>query len=85
MDQSRPGTFQQYVISQADYVTPIPDGLKSEDAAVSVSLDLRCWGLSSLFLPADALCWSYDVCCSETFTGEVWPVGGDFGRWRRFG
>ncbi|KAL8720393.1 MAG: hypothetical protein Q9225_002745 [Loekoesia sp. 1 TL-2023] len=29
----RPGTFQQYVVSQADYVTPIPDNLKSEDAA----------------------------------------------------
>ncbi|KAL8759784.1 MAG: hypothetical protein Q9199_000508 [Rusavskia elegans] len=28
-----PGTFQQYVTSQADYVTPIPDNLKSEDAA----------------------------------------------------
>ncbi|KAL8707902.1 MAG: hypothetical protein Q9220_007122 [cf. Caloplaca sp. 1 TL-2023] len=28
-----PGTFQQYVTSQADYVTPIPDSLKSEDAA----------------------------------------------------
>ncbi|KAL8895822.1 MAG: hypothetical protein Q9207_007996 [Kuettlingeria erythrocarpa] len=28
-----PGTFQQYVVSQADYVTPIPENLKSEDAA----------------------------------------------------
>ncbi|KAL8952297.1 MAG: hypothetical protein Q9222_001786 [Ikaeria aurantiellina] len=28
-----PGTFQQYVTSQADYVTPIPDSLKSQDAA----------------------------------------------------
>ncbi|KAI4186732.1 MAG: hypothetical protein L6R41_003304 [Letrouitia leprolyta] len=33
MEPFRPGTFQQYVVSQADYVTPIPDGLKSEDAA----------------------------------------------------
>ncbi|KAL9014525.1 MAG: hypothetical protein Q9173_000826 [Seirophora scorigena] len=30
-----PGTFQQYVVSQADYVTPIPDNLKSEDAALA--------------------------------------------------
>ncbi|KAI4103272.1 MAG: hypothetical protein L6R37_003900 [Teloschistes peruensis] len=29
-----PGTFQEYVVSQADYVTPIPDTIKSEDAAV---------------------------------------------------
>ncbi|KAL8768115.1 MAG: hypothetical protein Q9209_005578 [Squamulea sp. 1 TL-2023] len=28
-------TFQQYVVSQADYVTPIPDKLKSEDAALA--------------------------------------------------
>lgn len=43
MEPFRPGTFQQYVVSQADYVTPIPDGLKSEDAAVSNSLDSRSW------------------------------------------
>ncbi|KAL8764054.1 MAG: hypothetical protein Q9184_000342 [Pyrenodesmia sp. 2 TL-2023] len=30
-----PGTFQQYVASQADYVTPIPENLKSEDAALA--------------------------------------------------
>ncbi|KAI4256972.1 MAG: hypothetical protein LQ352_001861 [Teloschistes flavicans] len=29
----RPGTFQEYVVSQADYVTPIPEAIKSEDAA----------------------------------------------------
>ncbi|KAF1999065.1 alcohol dehydrogenase 2 [Amniculicola lignicola CBS 123094] len=28
-----PGTFQQYVVSQANYVTPIPDGLDSAMAA----------------------------------------------------
>ena len=28
-----PGTFQQYVVSAANYVTPIPDGLSSEIAA----------------------------------------------------
>jgi propanol-preferring alcohol dehydrogenase len=28
-----PGTFQQYVVSPANYVTPIPDGLDSADAA----------------------------------------------------
>lgn len=28
-----PGTFQQYALAPANYVTPIPDGLKSEDAA----------------------------------------------------
>ncbi|KIM92603.1 hypothetical protein OIDMADRAFT_139366 [Oidiodendron maius Zn] len=28
-----PGTFQQYVAGPADYVTPIPDGLSSADAA----------------------------------------------------
>lgn len=28
-----PGTFQQYVLSPANYVTPIPDGLDSADAA----------------------------------------------------
>jgi propanol-preferring alcohol dehydrogenase len=27
------GTFQQYVLSPADYVTPIPDGLDSAAAA----------------------------------------------------
>ncbi|KAI4209441.1 MAG: hypothetical protein LQ351_007627 [Letrouitia transgressa] len=29
-----PGTFQQYVVSPANYVTPIPDALESADAAV---------------------------------------------------
>jgi propanol-preferring alcohol dehydrogenase len=29
----RPGTFQQYVVGPADYVTPIPDGLDAADAA----------------------------------------------------
>lgn len=28
-----PGTFQQYIIGPANYVTPIPDGLESADAA----------------------------------------------------
>jgi propanol-preferring alcohol dehydrogenase len=28
-----PGTFQQYVLSPANYVTPIPEGLESADAA----------------------------------------------------
>jgi len=28
-----PGTFQQYALAPANYVTPIPDALKSEDAA----------------------------------------------------
>lgn len=28
-----PGTFQQYAIGPANYVTPIPDGLESADAA----------------------------------------------------
>lgn len=28
-----PGTFQQYVVSPANYVTPIPDGLDSAEAA----------------------------------------------------
>lgn len=28
-----PGTFQQYVLGPADYVTPIPDGLDSAEAA----------------------------------------------------
>ncbi|KIW06511.1 uncharacterized protein PV09_02944 [Verruconis gallopava] len=28
-----PGTFQQYAIGPANYVTPIPDGLSSEEAA----------------------------------------------------
>lgn len=28
-----PGTFQQYVLGPADYVTPIPDGLESAAAA----------------------------------------------------
>ena len=28
-----PGTFQQYVVSPANYVTPIPDGLDSAAAA----------------------------------------------------
>jgi propanol-preferring alcohol dehydrogenase len=27
------GTFQQYVLSPADYLTPIPDGLDSAEAA----------------------------------------------------
>lgn len=30
---SAPGTFQQYVVGPADYVTPIPDGLESASAA----------------------------------------------------
>ncbi|EXJ78133.1 alcohol dehydrogenase [Capronia epimyces CBS 606.96] len=29
----RPGTFQQYVVGAADYVTPIPEGLSSASAA----------------------------------------------------
>ncbi len=28
-----PGTFQQYALAPANYVTPIPDALSSEDAA----------------------------------------------------
>ena len=28
-----PGTFQQYTLAPASYVTPVPEGLKSEDAA----------------------------------------------------
>ncbi|KAL2842015.1 alcohol dehydrogenase II [Aspergillus pseudoustus] len=28
-----PGTFQQYVIGPANYVTPIPDGVRSDEAA----------------------------------------------------
>lgn len=28
-----PGTFQQYALAPANYVTPIPEGLSSEDAA----------------------------------------------------
>ena len=28
-----PGTFQQYVLGPANYVTPIPDGLPSDAAA----------------------------------------------------
>jgi D-arabinose 1-dehydrogenase-like Zn-dependent alcohol dehydrogenase len=28
-----PGTFQQYTLAPANYVTPIPDALSSEDAA----------------------------------------------------
>ncbi|KAL8839268.1 MAG: hypothetical protein Q9176_004599 [Flavoplaca citrina] len=31
----RPGTFQQYVLSQADYVSPIPEKLTSEEAALA--------------------------------------------------
>lgn len=30
---SDPGTFQQYALAPANYVTPIPDALSSEDAA----------------------------------------------------
>ncbi|KFX98398.1 hypothetical protein O988_04364, partial [Pseudogymnoascus sp. VKM F-3808] len=37
-----PGTFQQYVLAPAAYVTPIPDALKSQDAA-----PLLCAGLTS--------------------------------------
>jgi len=37
-----PGTFQQYCIGPVNYVTPIPDELRSADAAVRVQcLDLR--------------------------------------------
>lgn len=36
-----PGTFQQYAIAPANYVTPIPDGLESADAA-----PLLCAGLT---------------------------------------
>lgn len=28
-----PGTFQQYALAPANYVTPIPDALSSEEAA----------------------------------------------------
>jgi len=37
-----PGTFQQYVCSPANYVTPIPDGLSSPDAA-----PMLCAGLTT--------------------------------------
>lgn len=37
-----PGTFQEYVVSPANYVTPIPDGLNSADAA-----PMLCAGLTS--------------------------------------
>ncbi len=32
-----PGTFQQYAIAPANYVTPIPEALSSEDAAPMLS------------------------------------------------
>ncbi|KAL8971576.1 MAG: hypothetical protein Q9183_000991 [Haloplaca sp. 2 TL-2023] len=45
---NRPGTFQQYVTSQADYVTPIPESLKSEDAALaSRGMALRVIGIDA--------------------------------------
>lgn len=36
-----PGTFQEYVIAPAGYVTPIPAGVKSEEAA-----PMLCGGLT---------------------------------------
>ncbi|RFU25271.1 hypothetical protein B7463_g11057, partial [Scytalidium lignicola] len=37
-----PGTFQQYALAPANYVTPIPDGLSSQDAA-----PLLCAGITT--------------------------------------
>jgi len=37
-----PGTFQQYALAPANYVTPIPENLKSEDAA-----PMLCAGVTS--------------------------------------
>lgn len=39
-----PGTFQQYALAPANYVTPIPDSLSSEDAA-----PMLCAGVVSQF------------------------------------
>jgi len=38
-----PGTFQQYIISDPRYVTPIPDGLSSETAAPLLCGDVTVW------------------------------------------
>jgi len=37
-----PGTFQQYALAPANYVTPIPEALKSEEAA-----PMLCAGVTS--------------------------------------
>lgn len=41
-----PGTFQQYALAPANYVTPIPDALSSEDAA-----PILCAGVTTLVVP----------------------------------
>ncbi|PNS15679.1 Alcohol dehydrogenase 3, mitochondrial [Sphaceloma murrayae] len=38
-----PGTFQQYVVSQATYVTPIPDNLSSAEAAPMLCAGVTCY------------------------------------------
>lgn len=38
-----PGTFQQYTLAPASYVTPIPEGLKSEDAAPMLCAGVTTW------------------------------------------
>lgn len=45
-----PGTFQQYALAPASYVTPIPEGLSSEDAA-----PMLCAGVTSKLYPARSL------------------------------
>ncbi|KAL8661813.1 MAG: hypothetical protein Q9202_005239 [Teloschistes flavicans] len=50
----RPGTFQEYVVSQADYVTPIPEAIKSEDAAPMLCAGLASRGMAMRVIGIDA-------------------------------
>jgi len=42
-----PGTFQQYAIAPANYVTPIPEALSSEDAAPMLCAGVVCTSFPS--------------------------------------
>jgi alcohol dehydrogenase, propanol-preferring len=64
-----PGTFQQYAVAPAHYVTPIPDGLPSDVAA-----PMLCGGVTVRNM--------FTICCSVlTIPGlcgsqEVWCAAG---------
>lgn len=82
----RPGTFQEYVVSQADYVTPIPEAIKSEDAAVyhPSSLYPRFYCSWSDIVLANALRRCNHLRCPSPLTGKVRAVGRYFWCWWRF-
>ena len=80
---SSPGTFQQYVVSRANYVTPIPDGLSSADAAVGPRSVFGDYEVNADLVQAHVVRRSDDVCGSKALAGQIGSMGGDIWGWWR--